>query len=161
MAASTAVAFYSVAVFLMVSFGSFSLPKEVRFEALGWPVTVFSEQGHLGGPPSGERWYMEDMVRVIADDPVGPKTLSYSGPDTIWFNSAALGYYSTLHGIRFSNEVEFHTGQYGVASADKDSRFVAVRTDDEDAPATGFVLLEHYELPDGSHLSLYRRNIGT
>jgi 4-amino-4-deoxy-L-arabinose transferase-like glycosyltransferase len=158
---STAVTFYSLAIFLLISFGSSFLPREVSFEAGGVPVTVYSEHGHVSGRPSGAHWHMEAMVRAVADDPAGPKTLSYSGPDTIWFNSESLRYYSTLYGIVFSYEVERYTGQYGYANPDKDSRYVAVRSYDQDKQDADLVLLEQYSLPDGSYLTLYRRDNGT
>jgi 4-amino-4-deoxy-L-arabinose transferase-like glycosyltransferase len=156
---SAAVVCYSLAIFILVSFGSFSLPREVSFNVAGmFPLTVYSEQGHVSGPPSDERWHMEDMVQAVVNDPANPKTLSYSGPDTIWFNSESLKYYSTLYGVEYFYKVKFLSGSYGVNFPDKDSRYVAVRSNEEVEPEGDLTSLKRYTLPDESHLILYRRD---
>jgi len=140
-----AIAAYGVVAFLAISFGTSLLPKDVTLGTGGTSpgVTFFAQHGYIIGPPSGERWYQDEVFRQIAHQR-GRPTFWYEGPDSIWFNTWGIRYYS----------LRYH--DLWVASPAQ-ANFIVSRGRFAPPLKGAYVLIRHYPLPDGEALGLYER----
>jgi hypothetical protein len=150
---------YGIVVFLAVSFGTSVLPRTIEISNGRYPLTLFAQAGYIIGPPSHEKWHMVDMFDAIRSDPSGaPKTLTYVGPDTIWFNFIDLLYY----GQRYQMSVNYNLTQAPAVPstvAPPSAGFLAVRAGPGavQPPPSGVRQLRDWGLPDHTVLLLYRR----
>jgi 4-amino-4-deoxy-L-arabinose transferase-like glycosyltransferase len=145
---TTGYAAYGAVTFLAVSFGTSLLPTTVtlnlpRASFAPRTLTLFAQRGYIIGPPTDEDWHQDDPFRTIASFPKSERSLSYTGPDTIWFNATGLTYYSSRYEVR----------QADAASA----AFLLVRGHTAPSTPVGYRLLERWRLPDGGTLVLYMR----
>jgi 4-amino-4-deoxy-L-arabinose transferase-like glycosyltransferase len=143
----TAYAVYGAITFVAVSFGTSLLPTTVsvnlpRTSFAPHALTLFAQRGYIIGPPTDEDWHQADPFRTIASFPKSERSLSYSGPDTIWFNATGLTYYSSRYGVR----------QEDAASA----AFLLLRSEIARSTPMGYRPLERWRLPDGGTLVLYK-----
>jgi hypothetical protein len=139
---------YGAVTFLAVSFGASLLPTTIsvslpRTSVAPRTLTLFAQRGYIIGPPTDEDWHQADPFRMIASFPKSERSLSYTGPDTIWFNATGLTYYSSRYGVR----------QLDAANA----AFLLVRSDIAPSTPIGRRVLERWRLPDGGTLVLYGR----
>jgi hypothetical protein len=156
------IAVYGVATFLVISFGTSLLPKEIaiRFGAHSYSsnlltytpdgnstyirgITFFAQHGEVVGPPSSEKWYQQQVFEQIAGEGEQP-TFWYQGPDSIWFNTWGTRYYS----------LKYH--ETWVATPDQ-ANFLVIRGVSGSPIPGGFAEIARYRLPDGEPLSLYKR----
>jgi hypothetical protein len=163
---SGAAVLYSTFTFLAMSFGIPSLPKDTflhlgprslvsgtqSFTPKGEIVTlrglrVWSQNGYVDGPPSGERWHQEEMFREAARESAN-RTLWFQSPndDFIWFNYFGMQYFSLKYGVTW------------VATPEQ-ADFAGVRSapGQDLAGPNGFVQVNQFPMPDGGTLRLYRR----
>jgi dolichyl-phosphate-mannose-protein mannosyltransferase len=112
-------------------------------------VRIWSDGGYWDGPPSGERWYQEQMFQEAKA--AGASSIWFQGPpiDFPWFNGFAMYYFAYKYGITW------------VASPDQ-AQFAGIRTQPGEPAArpAGFDELRRYPMPDGGVLHLYRRGAG-
>jgi 4-amino-4-deoxy-L-arabinose transferase-like glycosyltransferase len=157
---------YGAFTFLVMSFGTSLLPREVfiklppsplviglpSFSAAGDTLTVYglriwSQQGYPLGQPSPDRWYQEEMFKEAASQS-GAHALWFQGPnvDTIWFNSLAMRYFSERYSVVLVAKPEY-------------ASVAAIRTlaGQRAIAPDGFVEVSSYSLPDGGALRIYRR----
>jgi hypothetical protein len=109
-------------------------------------IRIWSQDGFVSGPPSGERWYQEEMFREAKAE--GARTLFFQGPpiDFIWFNGFAMQYFARKYGLVW------------VASPDQaDFAGIRVGRGESASPPAGFGEVGRFSLPDGGELVLYRR----
>jgi hypothetical protein len=109
-------------------------------------IRVWSQNGYVDGPPSGERWHQEDIFEEASRTP--GRTLWFAGPpeDFIWFNGFAMQYFARKHGVTW------------VAAPDQ-ADLAAIRSrpgEAIEAPA-GFAEIRRYLLPDGGSLRILTR----
>ncbi len=109
-------------------------------------IRIWSQNGFVNGPPSGERWYQEEMFEEAARS---------SPSRTLYFQvlpSTSSG--STASPWTTSPTSTASTGCH-LAQAD----FAGVRTVAGEQPPElpGFREVRHYELPAGGALTLYAR----
>jgi hypothetical protein len=110
-------------------------------------VRVWSQNGFIDGPPSGERWYQEEAFQTAARLSRS-RTLYLEGPglDFIWFNGFAAQYFSQKYRIALVETPE----QADVAALWNDPG--------ESKPAPdGYRGLRSYPLPNGGTLRMYVR----
>jgi hypothetical protein len=110
-------------------------------------VRIWSQNGFIDGPPSGERWYQEEMFQTAARLSHS-RTLSIVGPsfDFIWFNGFATQYFSKKYGITT------------VATPDQADVAAVWNEPGDSRPApVGFRQLRVYPLPNGGTLRMYTR----
>jgi hypothetical protein len=109
-------------------------------------IQIWSQNGYVNGPPSGERWYQEEMFEEAARSSPS-RTLYFQAPplDFIWFNGFSMEYFARKHGVSW----------VPLAQAD----FAGVRTVAGEQPPElpGFREVRRYELPAGGALTLYTR----
>ena len=131
-----------------------SIPALQSFEPSGEianrrGIRIWSQNGFVNGPPSGERWYQEEMFEEAARSSAS-RTLYLQAPplDFIWFNDFTTDYFAYKHGVRW-------------VSAPEQADFAGVRTlAGEQPPALpGFREVRRYELPAGGALTLYAREV--
>ena len=107
---------------------------------------IWSENGFIDGPPSGERWYQEQMFQDAKF--AGAGSLWFQGPpiDFVWFNGFGMYYFAYKYGINW------------VASPDQ-AQFAGIRTQpgEKSTPPDGFGEVKRYPMPDGGELHLYLR----
>ncbi len=127
---------YLAVTFYLVSFGNASLPSQVTLVKGRFPITAYAQKGYIIGAPSGENWRLEEVFKQIAKEEPSARTVYYTGPDTIWFNSWDLMYYSSRYNVRV------------VGSKDAAS-FVLIRTAPGEVRSEGAI-----SLPDGGTLVL-------
>lgn len=139
---SIGVVAYSLLAFSILSFGLSLLPSQVVIMAGRQPLTLFAQQGYIIGAPTSENWHMEELFQIIERTQAPAKTLTYAGPDTIWFNGLALNYYAQL---------------YNVSLLSGRNQFLAVREPSGNYPIDGYNLLNEWRLPDGQWLRLYQK----
>lgn len=137
-----AVVAYSIASFLLISFGSRLIPTHVTVG----PITVFAQKGYIIGPPSQENWYQQEIINYIANQPGDSVFLDNSGPDVMWFNNWANRYYSQL---------------YGVAGTTKpaEANYALVRPGTTIEGWAEVKEVKRFVLPDGTELILITRSI--
>lgn len=109
-------------------------------------IRVWGQNGFVDGPPSGERWYQEEMFREASRR--GAKTLWFesSNDDFIWFNYFATYYFSLRYKLTL------------VGTPDQ-ADFAGIRSaPGQDLPGPrGFAELKAFPMPDGGTLRLYTR----
>jgi len=142
--AAAAVAIYSGLMFATISFGTRALPQDLSFTVAQTPIRVYAQRGYIIGPPTQEHWYQQQMVELAAAQSAGNRGLLYSGPDTIWFNSWGLSYYTQRYGVP-------------LATSSRNAGVMALRGSHTSTPSPGFRLARHYHLPDGSQLWVYTK----
>jgi 4-amino-4-deoxy-L-arabinose transferase-like glycosyltransferase len=109
-------------------------------------IRVWGQNGFVDGPPSGERWYQEEMFREAASQ--GAKALWFQSPndDFIWFNYFATYYFSLRYKVTLVGTPE-EANFAGVRSAPR-----------QDLPAPkGFAEVKELRMPDDGTLRLYTR----
>lgn len=114
-------------------------------------IRVWSQKGYINGPPSGERWYQEEMVREAARRSRNRTLyLASTGFDFIWFNTFATYYFSVKHDVTW------------VATPEQaDFAGVWSRPGETVPSPSGFTELRRYRLPDGGSLRLLTRGPGS
>jgi 4-amino-4-deoxy-L-arabinose transferase-like glycosyltransferase len=138
LAVSAAVGVYCVVVFSAISFGTTLLPSSLTVRLGAQPLTLFAQHGYIIGPPQRQDWGLSTVMALVSRQAPQQRTLSYSGPDTIWFNSWDLTYYGQLDNVTITGK----------------SAYQIVRT--SRPPSQGGAILRR-TLPDGTILSLYHR----
>lgn len=136
--ASALVALYSIFMFSVISFGASALPAAVNLPLGTESLTLFAQRGYIIGPPTHENWELAAVMAFVGHQAPGQRSLSYSGPDTIWFNSWDLTYYGQLDNVVLTNK-----------SAYQLERTVGL-------PTRSKSILQR-RLPDGTTLSLYHQ----
>jgi 4-amino-4-deoxy-L-arabinose transferase-like glycosyltransferase len=109
-------------------------------------VRIWGQNGFVDGPPSGERWYQEEMFREASRRRA--KALWFQSPndDFIWFNCFATYYFSLRYKVALVGTPE---------AAD----FAGIRSapgQDLRAPRD-FAEVKEFPMPDGGMLRLYTR----
>ncbi len=127
---------YAISMFAVISFGSALLPRNAAFSIGSQPLTVFAQRGYIIGAPQHQNWGLQNVFAYVAKQPIGQRSLSYTGPDTIWCNGWDLTYYSQLDGVSLKAHATYRL----------------IRTT---GPAKSGAIL-HYRLPDQTNLGLYR-----
>lgn len=110
-------------------------------------IRLWSQDGYIDGPPSGERWYQEEMFQEAARRSRRRSLyLASSGFDLIWFNAYADQYFAQKYRVAW-------------VAAPQQSDFAAVwRRPGETIPApAGFSEFQRHRLPDGGSLTLLAR----
>ncbi|MER3412371.1 MAG: hypothetical protein C4305_08810 [Thermoleophilia bacterium] len=109
-------------------------------------IRVWSQYGYIDGPPSGERWYQEEMFEEARR--AGARTLFFQGPPTdfVWLNGFAMQYFARKYGVTWVGSVD---------QADFAGFYVV--PGHAPSPPSGFVPTRRLPLPDGGRLLLYRR----
>jgi Dolichyl-phosphate-mannose-protein mannosyltransferase len=112
-------------------------------------IRIWSQNGFINGPPSGERWYQEEMFEEAARSSAS-RTIFFQAPplDFIWFNDFTTDYFAYKHGVHWVP---------ALAQAD----FAGVRTVAGEQPPElpGFRDVRRFELPAGGALTLYAREL--
>jgi 4-amino-4-deoxy-L-arabinose transferase-like glycosyltransferase len=145
---SGAIVVYSAVTFLAVSFGTSLLPNNVVVASktgVDPGFTVFAQHGYIIGPPTHEHWYQQQVFAQIAHSG-GMPTFTYTGADSIWFNTWGTRYYALLYNLTW------------VASPDQAGYLVYRDVPSPSIPA-GFGRVGSWTLPDGEPLYLYKRFI--
>jgi hypothetical protein len=138
--AQGAVAAYAAVTFWAMSFGMPGLPAAVMVANGAAPVTLWAQHGYIIGPPTHEDWHLEEALRLAQHS-----TLVYGGPDTVWLNSWGIAYYAAKYGVE-------------LAPSPTAAKFVLLRTEDDETDPTMGAVAQHHRLPDGTYLTLYRRD---
>jgi 4-amino-4-deoxy-L-arabinose transferase-like glycosyltransferase len=142
-----AIVTYGTVAFLAISFGTSLLPKNVAVDTKATPfgaVTLFAQHGYIIGPPTRENWHQQQLVRIVAAAPPGSRSLTFRGPETIWFNAWDLWYASQRYRVPLVKSFD---------AAD----YVIVRGDGRRPPAASFERIRRFPLPEGGTVELYRR----
>ncbi len=142
-----AIVAYGTVGFLAISFGTSLLPKNVVLHTRATPsgaVTLFAQHGYIIGPPTSENWHQQQLVELVAAAPPGRRSLTFRGPDTIWFNAWGLWYFSQRY--HFPLVESFDAADY-----------VVVRGHGRRPPAATFARIRRFPLPDGGTVELYER----
>jgi hypothetical protein len=109
-------------------------------------IRIWGQNGFVEGPPSGERWYQEEMFREASSQKA--KTLWFESPndDFIWFNYFAAYYFSLRYKVTLVGTPE-------------EANFAGIRSaPGQDLPAPrGFVEVKEFPMPDDGTLRLYSR----
>jgi 4-amino-4-deoxy-L-arabinose transferase-like glycosyltransferase len=162
---------YSIATFIVISFGTGLLPNTIKIplatrsytsdlvtRALPEPlrvtgIVVFDQHSYFVGAPSHDQWHQEDAFKEMAA--LGTGGFAYSGPpttsgcvelpacDQIWFQTWGLRYY----GLRY----------HRAYTAPEVARFLITRGPQPPGVTRGFVLIKKWPLRYTSPLSLYER----
>ena len=134
---------YAAISFYAISFGIPALPADITYLVGSQPATLFGQHGYIIGSPTHEDWGLEDAFRQAANLEPGKRSLSYSGPDTMWLNGWDLQYYAR---------------RYGVALAGPDQAsliLIRQQTTDSKLESKGAIIWSKV-LPDGSLADLYQ-----
>jgi 4-amino-4-deoxy-L-arabinose transferase-like glycosyltransferase len=144
---SGAIVAYSAVTFLAVSFGTSLLPAEATIGPVDTTpgLTLFAQRGYIIGPPTHERWYQQQVFAQIAHSG-GMPTFTYTGADSIWFNTWGTRYYALLYNLTW------------VASPDQ-AGYLVYRDVPSPRIPSGFGRVGSWTLPDGEPLYLYKRFI--
>jgi hypothetical protein len=134
---------YSLAAFLVISFGTSLLPRQTTIALpsgsfSAWKINVFAQHGYINGPPTSENWHQADAFRTLEAFPARQRRVAYEGPDTMWFNRIANYYYALRYDAKLVPP--------------RRARFVIARSSKRLA---GFAPLRRWKLPDGEALVLY------
>jgi len=142
---TAAIVVYSSFIFLVISFGTSLLPTGVGIGTGGQQpgIKVFSQYGYIIGPPTHERWYQRQVFAQIAHSG-GMPTFTYTGADSIWFNTWGTRYYALLNNLTW------------VASPDQ-AGYLVYRDVPSPSIPSGFGRVGSWTLPDGEPLYLYKR----
>lgn len=146
---------YGLVTYAAITFGTGWLPHEVRILGSGKGHTLWAQHGYIYGPPSSEEWHLESVFKKISEDSPGvPKTAFYEGSDTagVWISPPGVAYYAKRYSVTLvSPHGTSHTNDRQSAS------YVITRSAAPSSGEPGLVVLQTWQLPDGSYFTLSRR----
>lgn len=155
---------YCVLAFLVISFGTSHLPKEIRiplparpytslFEYMGAEsprvrgIVLFAQHGwFFVGKPRRENWHVDETFREIAAHGGNTTFTFQADTDSIWFNTWDVRYYAEKYGLVWVGVLE---------AAD----FMVVRSAREPSVPPEFAEVKRSPLPDGGTLWLFERGV--
>jgi len=145
-----AIATYAVVAFLAISFGLPLIKSEQVIDARGGEIVIFAERGYRVGPPSSDRWMLEDIVKQIAASESGEERAIYDhgpGGDSVWFNNASFSYYGEIYGVDFIDRTRVNDAEF----------IVKHNRDASHDPPAGFRTVDSWTLPNDTLVTLMQR----
>jgi hypothetical protein len=154
---------YSVLAFLVISFGTSLLPKDISIHLKARPytsnlfeyappesprvtgITIFAQHGFIIGKPSRDNWYEDEAFKQIGALGGNRSFVFQADDDSIWFNTWDVRYYS----------FKYHLSWIAIPD---EADFLVIRSRGAPQVPGGFAELRRYPLPDGGTLRLYRRS---
>ena len=154
---------YCAVAFLVISFGSNVISKEIKIPTGTSSLTsdvsifappettrvtgivVFDPDPLFVGAPSSEAWHQDDVFRDLVALGGTGTTFWFSDPaDSIWFNTWGVRYFSDKHKAIW-------------VGTPAEAEFLVIRGPVPEGSTAGFALVKQYPLPYDGPLQLYQR----
>jgi 4-amino-4-deoxy-L-arabinose transferase-like glycosyltransferase len=177
---------YGALAFLVISFGTSLLSKDIRIHLKVRPytanivqylppespratgITIFAQHGFAIGAPRRERWYVDTVFKDIAAQGHDKPFWFQEDADSIWFNRDDVRYYTFKYHLPWVPSPDMLlvmcrfspaecARKYPQPGTAEMADFLVIRQTGVPSVPSGFVEMKQYPLPDGGTLWLYGR----